>query len=175
MNARAVAGALALLLGACAAGPPTRSLPDLVGVPPAFEISGRLAWRDATRNEIVALRWTHRDRSDLWVLASPLGNEVARIESDASGATLTQASGGGVQADTFADLTERALGVAIEPADLARWLHGAPPAEPAGPGWRVTIEETRKAGAVDIARRMSATNGGVTVRLVVNDYRLLAP
>ena len=171
MITRAAAAALALLLGACATVPPS-NLPDLAGVPAAFEVLGRIALRDGQRNEIAKLRWTHRGRSDLWVIASPLGNEVARIESDASGATLTQASGGGVQADSFAELTERALGVAIEPADLARWLHGAKP--PPGQGWNVTIEETQKAGAVDIARRMSAIRGEVTVRLVVDEYRELA-
>jgi outer membrane biogenesis lipoprotein LolB len=173
MKTRAAAAALALLLGACATVPPS-NLPDLTGVPAAFEVTGRIALRDGQRNEIAKLRWTHRGRSDLWVIASPLGNEVARIESDASGATLTQASGGGVQADTFAELTERALGVAIEPADLARWLHGAKPPAASGQGWNVTIEETQKAGVVDIARRMSAVRGEVTVRLVVDEYRELA-
>jgi outer membrane biogenesis lipoprotein LolB len=175
MNTRAAAAALALLLGACATAPRNPNLPDLTGVPQAFEMSGRLAWRDGQRNEIAGLRWTHRGVSDLWVIASPLGNEVARIESDASGATLTQASGGGVQADSFAELTERALGVAIEPADLARWLHGAKPPAPSREGWNVTIEDTQKAGSVDIARRIIATRGEASLRLVVDDYRALPP
>lgn len=102
----------------------------------------------------------------------PLGNEVARIESDADGATLTQAGGGAYRADTFADLTGRALGIELDPAALARWLHGEAPAQASG--WTVTVEEIEKAGAVDIARRMSATRGEVTVRLVVDEYRVLA-
>ena len=175
MRARAAAAVLALLLGACAAVPQNPNLPELTGVPSAFEMSGRLAWRDGQRNEIAALRWTHRATGDLWVIASPLGNEVARIESDRVGATLTQASGGGVQADSFAELTERALGVAIEPADLARWLHGAKPPAASRDGWNVTIEETQRAGSVDIARRIHASRGDATVRLVVDDYRVLTP
>jgi outer membrane lipoprotein LolB len=170
MRSRAAAAALALLLGACATAPP-QPLPDLSGVPASFEVTGRLALRQGQRSDIAKLRWTHRRASDLWVISSPLGNEVARIESGPSGATLTQAGGGGVQADSFAELTDRALGIELDPAMLARWLHGGAPSE--ATGWKVTVEETQKAGAVDIARRMSATRGEVVVRLVVDEYRVL--
>jgi outer membrane biogenesis lipoprotein LolB len=171
MIARAAAVACALMLGACAIAPQTHPLPELAGVPDAFEVSGRLALRAGERNEIAKLRWTHRPGNDVWVIASPLGNEVARIESGGGGATLTQAGGAGARAASFADLTERVLGVALEPAALARWLHGGAPSDASG--WKVTVEETQKAGAVDIARRMSAQRGDVVVRLVVDEYRAL--
>jgi len=170
MKSRAAAAALALLLGACAVAPP-QPLPDLTGIPASFEIAGRLALRQDQRSEIAKLRWTHRGATDLWIIASPLGNEVARIESGPAGATLTQAGGGAYQAATFADLTGRALGVELDPADLALWLHGRAPS--VASGWKVTVEETQKAGSVDVARRMSATRGEVTVRLVVDEYRVL--
>ncbi|HUP96907.1 MAG TPA: outer membrane lipoprotein LolB [Usitatibacter sp.] len=173
MIARAAAAVLALVLGACALAPPRQTtLPDLAGVPAAFEMSGRLALRQGERSEIARLRWTHRPGTDLWVFASPLGNEVARIESGPGGATLTQAVGGGAQADSFAELTERVLGVTLAPETLATWLHGNSAPGPAA-GWSISIEERQKAGVVDIARRLSATRGDVTVRLVVDDYRAL--
>ncbi|MDQ3028068.1 MAG: outer membrane lipoprotein LolB, partial [Pseudomonadota bacterium] len=96
MIARAAVPALALLLGACALAPKTGPLPDLAGVPAAFEVTGRLSLRQGDRSDIAKLRWTHRPGRDLWVISSPLGNEVARIESGAQGATLTQADGSGV-------------------------------------------------------------------------------
>lgn len=172
MIARAAAPVLALLLGACALAPSKTDLPELSGVPAAFEMSGRLALRHGDRSEIARLRWTHRPGSDVWVIASPLGNEVARIESGSAGATLTQAGGGGVQADTFEDLTERVLGIALSPSLLAGWLHGATAA--ATPSdWKVAIEEKQAAGRVEIARRISAQRGETTVRLVVDEYRSL--
>jgi outer membrane biogenesis lipoprotein LolB len=106
------------------------------------------------------------------VIASPLGNEVARIESGVRGATMKGAGGADEQAPSFAALTERLLGVALEPATLALWLHGAAPTAPGD--WAVTIEETQDAGAVAIARRLSARRGDVTVRLAVDEYRALA-
>jgi outer membrane biogenesis lipoprotein LolB len=107
------------------------------------------------------------------VLASPIGNEVARIESGPGGAVLHIADGESHQAESFAVLTERILGVGLDPAALAAWLHGQPPAEGLGPEWRVTIDESQQAGAVTIARRMSATSGDVLVRLFVDSYRAL--
>jgi outer membrane lipoprotein LolB len=140
-------------------------------VPPSFEMSGRLAVRQGERSEIARLRWTHRPTGDLWVIASPLGNEVARIESSAAGATLSQ-GGEPVSAPSFAALTERILGVPLDPAALAAWLHGETASAVPG-GWNVTIEETQPAGAIALARRISATRGDVVVRLVVDDYRAL--
>lgn len=136
-------------------------------------MSGRLAVRQGDRSEIARLRWSHRPSGDLWVIASPLGNEVARIESSAAGATLSQGSGESVTARSFAELTARLLGVPLEPAALAAWLHGD--TRSAVPGeWTVTLDEKQAAGAVELARRISATRGDVVVRLVVDDYRALA-
>lgn len=164
---------LALMLSACATTPPA-ALPSLAAVPAAFEMSGRLAVRQGQTSEIAKLRWTHRAASDVWVFASPLGNEVARIESGAAGATLLQAGAAPQSAASFAELTGRMLGVPLDPATLAAWLHGA--AAGGAPGdWQVTIEETQeRGGAVAIARRISATRGEVSVRLVVDEYRVIA-
>jgi outer membrane lipoprotein LolB len=171
-TARRVACLFALLLASCAAVPPPAPLPSLAAVPAAFEMSGRLAVRQGDRSEIARLRWTHRPGSDRWAFASPLGNEVARIESGPGGATLIQAGGAEERASSFSQLTQKLLGIALDPATLASWLHGA--ASPAAPGaWSVTIEETQQAGTVDLARRISAVRGDVVVRLVVDEYRPL--
>ena len=162
----------ALLLGACAAPQP---MPQLEGVPAAFEMSGRLAVRQGDRSEIARLRWTRKRDSDVWIIASPLGNEVARIESTPEGARLSQAGvgGGTVEAPSFEDLTQRLLGVALDPALLAAWLHGRPPTQ--GPqAWTFVLEETQQAGAVTLAKRLSASRGDVVVRLAVDSYQALA-
>lgn len=171
----AAAVAAAALAGACAVVPAHRpQLPALSAVPASFEMSGRLALRAGERSEIARLRWTHTPASDRWVFASPLGNEVARIESNPAGAVLRRAGAEGQEeAPTFAALSERFLGIALEPAALARWLHGTAPADSGD--WVVAIEETQRAGTVELARRLSAKRGDVSVRLVVDEYRNLEP
>ena len=136
-------------------------------------MSGRIAVRQGDRSDIAKLRWTHQRAGDTWVISSPLGNEVARIESSANGATLQRAGAPPESAADFRSLTESALGVALDPKQLATWLH-----DPLGPlatgGWTVTIDEAQPAGAITIARRITATRGDVSVRLVVDEYRALA-
>ena len=170
MNLRIAGCALALLLAGCAVVPVP--LPQLSAVPAAFELSGRLAVRQADRSEIARLRWTHRPGTDLWIVASPLGNEVARIESDRAGARLAQAGGESRTAPSFAALTQALLGVSLDPALLAAWIHGGDPGD-APSGWSVTVDEKQPAGAIEIARRVTATRGDVVVRLVVDEYRAL--
>ena len=161
-----------MLVAACATAPP-QPLPELKGVPNAFELSARLAVRQGERNEIARLRWTRRPASDVWILATPLGNEVARIESGPQGAVLHRAGGPSEEAASFEALTERILGVGLDPAQLSAWLHGQPVPANISAQWRVTVDESQPAGALTIARRMTATSGEVVVRLFVDDYRTL--
>jgi hypothetical protein len=136
-------------------------------------MSGRLAVRQGDRSDIAKLRWTHERARDTWVISSPLGNEVVRIESGARGATLQRAGAAPESASDFPSLTQQLLGVPLDPASLAQWLHGSQASMPGG--WNVAVEETQRAGAVDIARRITASRGDVSVRLVVDEYRALGP
>ena len=84
-------------------------------------------------------------------MSSPVGTEVARIDSDASGAVLRRARAPPRSAPSFAALTEHLLGAALDPAALAAWLHGATPRAARQRTGAVTIDETQRAGAVDLA------------------------
>jgi outer membrane lipoprotein LolB len=164
--------AIALLAAACATAPPP-ALPQLSQAPQAFEIAGRIAVRDGQRSDIAKLRWTRkRGGFDEWVISSPLGNEVARIDAGPEGATLVAAGSDTAMTTSFAAVTERFLGVALDPDVLAGWIHGASTTDAPG-GWKVTLDETQRAGAIDIARRITATHGDVVVRFVVDEYRPL--
>lgn len=165
---RAASALLLLAVAACATVSP---LPHLESAPASFETTGRLAVRQGQRSDIAKVRWTHRDHRDVWVIASPLGNEVARIESTADGAVMN-ANGGTVEAPSFEDLTQRVLGVGIDPALLGEWLHAKTEAG-APAGWKVSLDEVQDAGAVRIARRITATRGDVSVRWVVDSYEAL--
>jgi len=166
-----VAGALLLLSAACAVAPMPEPLPALAGVPAAFELAARISVRQGDRGDIARLRWTHRADSDSWVVSSPLGNEMARIESGPRGARLLRADAPPEEAASFGELSRRLLGAELEPRELASWLHGASPRDAAG--WRVVVEETERAGAVALARRLSAKRGDVVVKLVIDRYRAL--
>jgi outer membrane lipoprotein LolB len=171
---RFAAGAAALLLAACAALPREEApLPSLTAIPASFEMTGRIAVRRGSSSDIAKLRWTRRGNSDVWVIASPLGNEVARIESTADGATLSGGGESGERASSFEELTQRVLGVALDPNALAQALHGEAPRD-VPEGWQFRIDETQAAGEVRLAKRITATHDDTVVRLVVDSYRPLA-
>ena len=168
----AASAVAAFLLASCAITPQPARLPELDRVPESFEMSGRLAVRQGDRSDIAKLRWTHAGARDTWVISSPLGNEVARIESAEHGATLQRAGASPESAPDFRSLTEQLLGVALEPRQLAAWLHSPVGALSTG-GWTVQVEQTQRAGSVDIARLIVATRADASVRLVVDEYRAL--
>ena len=171
---RRLAAVLAMVAAACATLPSERAapLPSLSAIPASFVMTGRIAIRQDQRSDIAKLRWTREAGADEWIVSSPLGNEVARIESGPRGATLTRAGEAPEHSESFQALTERLLGVALSPDDVAAWLHGGAPH--AAGGWTVTIDETQPAGQVTLARRVTAQRGDVVVKLVVDDYQPIA-
>ena len=152
---------LAALSGCATVAPPPLAEPVAAG--DSFDLSARLSIRQGDKLDIAKLRWTHRAKSDLWVIASPLGNELARIEREETAVVLTRANEAPVRSPSFAALTMSTLGVALDPDDLARWLLGTSP--PATPGWKVEIEERSADGTV---RRLTAIQGDTVVKIVVD-------
>ncbi len=163
--------AAAFLLAACAAVPPA-AIP-LDGIPAAFEMNGRLSVAQGGQGEILRVRWQHAPALGVWVLATPVGTEVARIERTARGLSVQRPGAQPVTAASFAELTENLLGAPLDERLLVAWLHGRPLAGPEG--WDVTIDEARAIGETTLARRLTARREEATVKLVVDDYRVLAP
>ena len=160
--------AAALLLAACASAPPAPV--PLDGLPEAFEMAGRLSVAVSGRGEILRIRWRHSPRDDAWVLATPVGTEVARIERSGEGLTILRPGEAPATAASFADLTRDLLGAALDERALVAWLHGRPVAGPGG--WSVAIDEAQRVGETDLARRITASRDATVVKLVVDDYRV---
>lgn len=118
----ALAGAL--LLAACAATGPSPSAP-----PEGFVLEGRVAVRYGDESLSGRITWTHGMGRDDIALASPLGNQVARIERGPGGVRLTDANQQSVSAADAETLTEQRLGWRLPLAHLADWARARP-----GPG-----------------------------------------
>jgi outer membrane biogenesis lipoprotein LolB len=159
--------AAALFVAACASVPPA-PIP-LDGIPTAFDMAGRLSVAQAGRGEILRLRWSHAPADDAWVIATPVGTEMARIERATTGLIVFRPGESPITASSFSELTENLLGAPLDDRLLIAWLHGRP--LPGPEGWVVTIDESRKFGESEIARRITATHADTVVKLVVDDYR----
>jgi outer membrane lipoprotein LolB len=163
--------AATLAVSACASIP----VPDipLEGLPASFEMAGRIAVRHGEAGEIARLRWERAPASDVWVVSTPVGTEVARIERGPDGLVVHRPGVAPITATSFSELTDNLLGAAIDDRLLVAWLHGRPLAGPEG--WRVTIDESQSLGGREVARRITATRADTVVKLVVDDYRAPAP
>jgi outer membrane lipoprotein LolB len=159
--------AAALFVAACATVP--APVIPLDGLPVAFAMSGRIAVRHGTQGEIARLRWERASQSDVWVLATPVGTELARIERGSEGLVVHRPGVAPLAAASFSELTEHLLGTALDERLLVAWLHRRPVSGPEG--WNVSIDESQSLGGHEVARRVTASRGDTVVKLVVDDYQ----
>ena len=129
----------AALLAACASTPLERTAETA----PPFELAGRIAVRYQDRAFSSALRWKQDAQSDEIWLTAPLGQTIAYLLADASGATLTAADQKQYRARSIESLTRSALGWSFPVAGMRYWVLGQP-----APGRDVTAVERGDGGRI---------------------------
>jgi outer membrane lipoprotein LolB len=120
-----------LQLGACTTLPPPAARPGPAalqrGSLRAFYLVGRFSVHHQGKNHVGGLRWHHDDERDELLLSSPLGQGMAEIISDATGARLTTSDGGAQTAASADELLQSALAAPISLRQLLDWLRGRNP------------------------------------------------
>lgn len=118
---------LGLMLSGCAVmAPPQRPAPDA-----GFALEGRVAVRYGAENLSGRISWAHADARDEIGLASPLGNQLARLVRDASSVILTDSNQQSFRAADAESLTEQRLGWRLPLTGLTDWVQGRISAAPA--------------------------------------------
>jgi len=126
---RAPAALAVAALAGCATVVPVTSTPATpasFAVHESFDASGRLSARRGSNGVAVHFSWTHGQGADLFDVATPTGQIVARLRGDAAGVSVERP---GEVPRAYADwnvLTRDVLGVAIPVDGLASWIQGAP-------------------------------------------------
>jgi len=185
MNAvRAIAAAIpVVLLSACALVSPGPSrLPAT-----AFDMVGRVLVSGEGRAFSSGLRWKHDVTADELWLMSPVGQTLAHIAADNTGALLTTSDQQEYRAFSVESLTRRALGWALPLAELRFWVMAAPvPGEPAAVvtrdaagritvleqnNWRVSYAYPDAPGPAALPRRLDLNRGEQHIRLVIDVWR----
>jgi len=131
------------------------------------------------------LRWRQHNDNFTATVSGPLGVGTVRIEGDSGHVTLTDKQGEITElADAELDLRRR-YGWTIPVNSLRFWALGIPdPSLPAATrfgenglvdemqqgGWIVTFAEYRIGGGQPMPRRISATNAGAKLRLVIDKW-----
>jgi outer membrane lipoprotein LolB len=179
--------ALGLALSACAPLPPVSSA--VAAVPrhasEHFELEGRLAASDGERAASGRIEWQHARGADTWTLISPLGQIVARLDSQPGSAMLLTASGERVFAASADELLPRLLGLAVPTASLSRWVQAVPgvdaevraldasgrPAQVLDQGWRIDYPDYTSPAADARPARVDLTRGDARLRLIIDTWQ----
>jgi outer membrane lipoprotein LolB len=157
---------LALVVAGCAVVPVTPVRP------PAQEISqfafvGRLAVRQGETRHHVNVDWRHAAQRDEILLITPLGQGVAELVRDASGARLTLADKRSFAANDWSALSRQVFGFPLPLGASARWLLGDISATE---GWRVTVveRESEQPGALPTVLELERDD--IAVRLKIDEW-----
>ena len=161
-----------LLLAACAEMQEVPDATQILGPPlQRFAAEGRISLRQGDRRDHLRFRWEHAPQSDAVLLMSPLGQGVAELVRDASGARLMQANQAAVIADSLPQLTQRVFGAPLPLDAMADWLRGARPGLSGEvDGWRVVIKDTSVFRQGRLLRVMEASREDVELKLIVDDW-----
>lgn len=153
----------------------------------AFDLVGRVAATYEGRAFTSGVRWEHLpERDEIWLL-TPMGQALAHITADASGATLTSADQNQYHAGDVERLTQRALGWALPLAQLTWWVRGEPvPGAPADEalrdqqgrlvrlrqdGWHIVYVHPADNGRSGRPQRLDLARAGQQIRLVIDNWR----
>ena len=124
VKARCGAGFLALVLAGCASLSPAPVVVPSRATLAAFALEGRFALREADKSYSGRLSWRHEGENNTLLLASPFGQGLAEITTDACGARLSTSDGKAYEAADAETLTRQVLGYPLPLAQLTDWVRG---------------------------------------------------
>lgn len=163
---------VALLLVACAEFPPQPEVALRLGPPlQRFTAEGRISLRQGERRDHLRFRWEHMPENDVVLLMSPLGQGLAELTRDMSGARLMQPNQKVIVAATLPQLAQRVFGAPLPLEAMAEWMRGARPALSGEvDGWRMVISDTSEFRLSRLLRVMEASREDVELKLIVDDW-----
>lgn len=173
-------------LSACAPLTPVEAPPAAARRPvAAFDLEGRMSASDGSRAASGRVEWQHDPVADTWTVYTPLGQIAARLESDATGARLTDARGQRIDAPQAEALLPQVLGVDVPVDRLSDWVQATPgvgaevrsvdalgrPALVLDQGWRIDYLDYATPGTDAMPARMDISRGDARIRLIIDTWR----
>ena len=160
----------ALCLAACAtieteSADSTHTAPALE----RFAAEGRIALRVGERSDHLRFRWERSLRGDRVLFMTPLGQGLAELQRDESGARLQRPGEPAVEAPGLPQLAQRVFAVPLPLDSLGDWLRGARRATEAD-GWRVIASRVASYGERRLPSSIEVRREDVDLRLVIDDW-----
>lgn len=161
----------ALLLTACAAQPDLHVV-DHLGPPlERFAAEGRLSLRQGERSDHLQFDWRHAPDGDVVLFSTPLGQGLAELGREASGAWLRVPGQPEQRAADLSGLALKLFGSPLPLASLVEWLGGRH-AEMQGEvdGWTITVSESSPYGQHRLPKRIEVRRDEIELRIVVTAW-----
>ena len=158
---------LLLLLNGCLTLPVAtteRPAPEDVTV---FAFNGRIAVKQGETRYYAKLDWRHDETGDAIILTTPLGQGVAEIVRDASGARLTLADRRRYEAADWGALAQQIFGFHLPLAGSERWLLGTTAVVD---GWLLTVHQRENDLPDGLPTLIELERDDIAVRLKIDDW-----
>jgi outer membrane lipoprotein LolB len=133
-----------------------------------FEFDGRVAVRRGDTRHHANISWRHEPAGDEILLTTPLGQGVAELRRNASGARLLMADGRELVAADWEILTEQLFGARLPFNDLPAWVAGHAPAVAAG--WRVEYLDYQSDAPDALPTLLEVRRDDIEVRLIIDEW-----
>lgn len=150
-------------------------------IAPYFDLKGRISVRVNDRIDSGQLQWNRSNAEERLGLYSPLGSQVAEVvQRRGERATMVRGAER-TEATSIDDLATELLGVSLGTERVARWVQGGGLVDGQaveetlanGERWMVTAERFQVVAPYRYARRISAVQGDIVVRLVIDEWHPL--
>ncbi|MDP2822397.1 MAG: outer membrane lipoprotein LolB [Sulfuritalea sp.] len=162
----------ALWLAACGGMQEVSEPTQTLGPPlQSFAGNGRISLRQGERSDHLQFDWQHAPERDVVLFSSPLGQGLAELGRNASGAWLLVPGEPERRAPDLGALTQRLFGAPLPLDVLAEWLRGARPALSGEvDGWRIVVTETAPFGQRRLPRRLEVRRDDIELRIVIDGW-----
>lgn len=179
--------ALTLALAGCASAPGSaeRTIPTRDSLT-AFSLEGRFSLRHENKNYSGKLSWLHSGANNTLLLSSPLGQGIAEIATNESGAQLTAQDGQTYTAVDAETLTRQVLGYPLPLAQLTDWVRGRRSKEDSAQldafgrlqqlrhqGWRIDYGYASEDPQAPPNRLFAENADGLDLRLLIDEWSSL--
>ncbi|HEX5127158.1 MAG TPA: lipoprotein insertase outer membrane protein LolB [Rhodocyclaceae bacterium] len=185
---RIIEFASVIFLAACVSAPPPHEVPPR---PPResiaqFALEARASIKQSNRADTLRLTWQHSALDDDIGFASPLGNVMAELQRDSTGARWTTEDGESYEARSPDTLMAKLTDTPVPLDSLALWVVGRVSSvaqnvqrdalgrltQGNDGGWQVSIQSYESTQANALPSLIEVEHGSLRIRVAIEDWQI---